>query len=61
MKAKGKKTGKIRYRKALHSIPLMQYGITYKIKDKTVHIQGLGDFKAIGIDQMPCNAEVATL
>ncbi|MEM3242149.1 MAG: hypothetical protein QXK57_03990 [Conexivisphaerales archaeon] len=33
--------------------------ITYKIKDKTV--QGLGDFKAIGIDQMPCNAEVATL
>ncbi|MEM4087531.1 MAG: hypothetical protein QXV49_03485 [Conexivisphaerales archaeon] len=36
----------------------MQYGITYKIKDKTV--QGLGDFKAIGIDQMPCNAEVAT-
>ncbi|MEM3196980.1 MAG: hypothetical protein QXK57_04015 [Conexivisphaerales archaeon] len=59
MKAKGKKTGKIRYSKALHSIPLMQYGITYKIKDKTV--QGLGDFKAIGIDQMPCNAEVATL
>ncbi|MEM3854676.1 MAG: hypothetical protein QXG99_03960 [Conexivisphaerales archaeon] len=55
MKAKGK----IRYRKALHSIPLMQYGITYKIKDKTV--QGLGDFKAIGIDQMPCNAEFATL
>ncbi len=59
--AKGKKTGKIKYRKALHSIPLMQYGITYKIKDKTAHIQGLGDFKAIGIDQMPCNAEVATL
>ncbi|MEM3322676.1 MAG: hypothetical protein QXO39_04130 [Conexivisphaerales archaeon] len=48
MKAKGKKTGKIRYRKALHSIPLMQYGITYKINpiDKTVHIQGLGDFKS---------------
>ncbi|MEM3196609.1 MAG: hypothetical protein QW431_01450 [Conexivisphaerales archaeon] len=46
MKAKGKKIGKIRYRKALHSIPLMQYGITYKIKDKTVHIQGLGDFKS---------------
>ncbi|MEM4126736.1 MAG: transposase [Conexivisphaerales archaeon] len=58
LKAKGKKTGKIRYRKALHSIPLMQYGITYKIKDKTA--QGLGDFKAIGIDQMPCNTEFAT-
>ncbi|MEM3197655.1 MAG: hypothetical protein QW431_06890 [Conexivisphaerales archaeon] len=60
LKAKGKKIGKIRYRKALHSIPLMQYGITYRInpKDKTIH--GLGDFKAIGIDQMPCNAEVAT-
>ncbi|MEM0287567.1 MAG: transposase, partial [Nitrososphaerota archaeon] len=61
-KGKGKKIGKIRYRKALHSIPLMQYGITYKInpKDKTVHIQGLGDFKVNGIDQIPFNAEFAT-
>ncbi|MEM3243741.1 MAG: hypothetical protein QXP63_04405 [Conexivisphaerales archaeon] len=59
LKGKGKKTGKIKYRKALHSIPLMQYGITYKIKDKTA--QGSGDFKAIGIDQIPCNAEFATL
>ncbi|MEM3197571.1 MAG: hypothetical protein QW431_06450 [Conexivisphaerales archaeon] len=59
IESKGKKIGKIRYRKALHSIPLMQYGITYKIKDKTA--QGSGDFKAIGIDQMPCNAEFATL
>ncbi|MGC8725915.1 MAG: RNA-guided endonuclease InsQ/TnpB family protein, partial [Thermoplasmata archaeon] len=27
----GKRTGKIKYIKALHSIPLMQYGITYKV------------------------------
>ncbi|MEM0166720.1 MAG: transposase, partial [Thermoplasmata archaeon] len=62
LKAKGKKTGKIRYKKSLHSIPLMQYGITYWInaKDKTVHIQGLGNFKANGIDQIPWNGEFAT-
>ncbi|MEM0166906.1 MAG: hypothetical protein QXI46_05725 [Thermoplasmata archaeon] len=61
LKAKGKKTGKIRYKKALHSIPLMQYGITYWINanDKTVHIQGLGDFKVNGIDQIPWNGEFA--
>ena len=59
---KGKKIGAIRYRKALHSLPLMQYGITYKInsESKIIHIQGLGDFKAIGLDQIPNNAEFAT-
>ncbi|MEM0195753.1 MAG: transposase [Thermoplasmatales archaeon] len=62
LKAKGKKTGKIRYKKSLHSIPLMQYGITYwiNVKDKTVHIQGLGNFKANGIDQIPSNAEITS-
>ncbi|MEM3290259.1 MAG: transposase [Candidatus Micrarchaeaceae archaeon] len=62
LKAKGKKTGKIGYKKALHSIPLKQYGITYwiNVKDKTVHIQGLGDFKVNGIDQIPYNGELAS-
>ncbi|MEM0040762.1 MAG: transposase [Thermofilum sp.] len=60
LKVKGKKVGKIRYKKALHSIPLMQCGITYRIdsRDK-VYIQGLGKFKVIGIDQIPRDAELA--
>lgn len=59
---KGRKTGKIRYRKALHSMPLMQYGITYEVdkESKSVHIQGLGDFKVKGLDQMPTNTEMTT-
>ncbi|MEM3424118.1 MAG: transposase [Nitrososphaeria archaeon] len=62
LKMSGKKIGKIKYRKALHSIPLMQYGMTYKVnvKDKTVHIQGLGNFKVNGIDQIPSSAELAS-
>ncbi|MGC8581337.1 MAG: RNA-guided endonuclease InsQ/TnpB family protein [Thermoplasmata archaeon] len=58
----GKRTGKIKYIKALHSIPLMQYGITYKvdIANKSVHIQGLGDFKVSGLDQIPEGSEMAT-
>ncbi len=58
----GKKTGKIRYRKVLHSIPIMQYAITYKvdIANKSAHIQGLGNFKVSGSDQIPDGAEMAT-
>ncbi len=62
LKKEGKRVGKIKYIKSLHSIPLMQYGITYKIdmERKRVHIQGLGDFKAVGLDQIPGNYEFAT-
>ncbi len=57
-----KKTGKIRYRKVLHSIPLMQYGITYKVdtEKNNIHIQGFDDFKVIGLNQIPENSEFAT-
>ena len=56
----GHKTGKMKYMKALHSIPLMQYNNTYYVnkKRKIVRVQGLGDFKAIGLNQMPDNSEL---
>jgi len=59
---KGKKVGKIKYIKSLHSIFLMQYGNTYKIDKnaKTMHIQGIGDFKAIGLEQIPDNCDITT-
>jgi len=46
---KGKKVGKIKYIKSLHSIFLMQYGNTYALdmNRRTLHIQGLGDFKVM--------------
>jgi len=59
---KGKKIGKIKYKKSLHSISLMQYGNTYKLdkETKTIHIQGIGDFKAIGLEQIPDNCDITT-
>jgi len=59
---KGKKVGKIKYKKSLHSISLMQYGNTYKLdkETKTIHIQGIGDFKAIGLEQIPDNYDITT-
>jgi len=59
---KGKKIGKIKYIKSLHSIFLMQYGNTYKIDKnaRTLHIQGIGDFKAIGLEQIPDNCDITT-
>ena len=59
---KGKKVGKIKYIKSLHSIFLMQYGNTYAldVKKRTLHIQGLGDFKVIGLEQIPDNCDITT-
>jgi len=59
---KGKKVGKIKYIKSLHSIFLMQYGNTYTldIKKRTLHIQGLGDFKVIGLEQIPIACDITT-
>jgi len=59
---KGKKVGKIKYIKSLHSIFLMQYGNTYTLDRKTrmLHIQGLGDFKVIGLEQIPNACDITT-
>jgi len=55
LREQGKKVGKIKYIKALHSIFLQQYGNTYKLdkKAKLLHLQGIGDFKVIGLEQIP--------
>jgi len=40
----------------------MQYGVTYWVKNdnKMVHIQGIGNFKVSGLDQIPENAELSS-
>jgi len=62
LKKKGLKVGRIRFVKAVHSIPLKQYGSTHwvKKKDEMVHIQGVGNFRVSGVDQIPENAEFST-
>jgi len=61
LKKNGVKVGKIKFVKAVHSIPLMQYGMTYWVKkDNIIHIQGIGNFKVSGLDQIPENAELSS-
>ena len=40
----------------------MQYGNTYTLdmKKRTLHIQGLGDFKVIGLEQILDNCDITT-
>jgi putative transposase len=62
LKNNGKKARKTKFKRAIHSIPLIQHVSTHWIKmnEKKVHIQGLGDFKVVGIEQIPANAELTT-
>ena len=61
LKKKGLKVGRIKFVKAVHSVPLTQYGVTHWVKkDKGVDVQGIGNFKVSGLDQLPENAEFST-
>jgi len=61
-KANGGKIGRIKYRSFCNSIPLRQYGITYRIdfKKNTISIQGFQKpIKVRGLSQIPVNADIA--
>ncbi|TCK04468.1 RNA-guided endonuclease InsQ/TnpB family protein [Phorcysia thermohydrogeniphila] len=61
-KEKGIKVGKLSFKSEVRSIPLKQYGTTYKISgDKNrVKIQGIKKkFRVLGLHQIPKSAELA--
>jgi transposase len=61
-KKKGEKVGRIGFRKYCNSIPLRQYGVTYRIdfEKDTVSIQGLRKpIKVRGLSQIPEGADIA--
>ncbi|ADY73222.1 transposase IS605 OrfB [Desulfurobacterium thermolithotrophum DSM 11699] len=61
-KEKGLKVGKLQFKSEVRSIPLKQYGITYKIsRDRNrVKIQGIKKkFRVLGLHQIPQNTEIA--
>jgi putative transposase len=60
-KEKGYKVGKLKYKSLIQSIPLKQYGNTYKIiDDKYVHVQGIKQkIRVRGLKQIPSNADYA--
>ncbi|HYB04440.1 MAG TPA: transposase, partial [Nitrososphaerales archaeon] len=62
LKQKGHKVGWLKFKSEINSIPLKQYGNTYKILDKHyVHIQGIKQpFKVSGLSQIPKDAELAS-
>ncbi len=61
-KEKGKKVGKLQFKSDVRSIPLKQYGITYKISGdrNRVKIQGIKKkIRVLGLHQLPKECEIA--
>ncbi len=60
-KKKGYKVGKLKYKSEMQSIPLKQFGNTFKILDKKyVHVQGIKQkLKVIGLKQIPIGSDIA--
>ncbi|MFW9917178.1 MAG: RNA-guided endonuclease InsQ/TnpB family protein [Candidatus Thorarchaeota archaeon] len=62
LKANGYKVGGLRYKRQIASIPLKQYGITYRLfpDQQKIQIQGLRDFIRVrGFDQISPDVEYA--
>ena len=61
LKRNGRKVGAIKYKSFVNSIPLRQYGKTYKLdfERNRVRIQILGTFRVLGLHQIPEDAEIA--
>ena len=63
LKDHGYKVGGLKFKSRINSIPLKQFGVTYKFhksKKNYIKIQGVkGYFKVSGIKQIPKNAEFA--
>ncbi len=58
-KSNGRKVGKLRYKGEVKTIPLKQFGNTYKILDKShIRIQGIKQkIKVIGLKQIPVGSD----
>jgi putative transposase len=62
LKQKGHKVGRLRFKNVINTIPLKQYGNTYKILDKHyMRIQGIKQpLKVRGLFQLPKDSEIAS-
>jgi len=61
-KEKGLKTGKLKFKSDVRSIPLKQYGITFRLdfQENRVKVQGIKKkFRVLGLRQIPESAEIA--
>jgi putative transposase len=62
LKEKGHKVGALGYKPFVNSIPLKQHGVTYTLdrNRNRVRIQRLGQFRVLGLHQIPPEAEIAS-
>ncbi len=62
LKESGHRVGALKPKRFVNSIPLKQYGVTYGLDfaRNRVRIQGLGEFRVLGLHQIPPGAEVAS-
>lgn len=58
-KKNGGKTGPLKFKSQVNSIPLKQYGNTYKVEKNYVKIQKVGKLRVRGLKQIPENSEFA--
>ena len=62
LKEQGYKVGKLQFKSNFKSIPLKQFGITYKIdfERNRIKVQGIKKwFRVLGLHQIPKNSEIA--
>ena len=62
LKQQGYKVGKLQFKSDFKSLPLKQFGITYKIdfKRNRIKVQGIRKwFRVLGLHQIPKNSEIA--
>jgi len=61
LKEKGYKVGRLKFKKAVSSITLKQYKVSFDIdfERNKVRIQGLGWFRVLGLHQVPQDCEIA--
>jgi putative transposase len=62
LKGNGRKVGVLKPKRFVNSIPLKQYGVTYSLDfaRNKVRIQKLGEFRVLGLRQIPPAAEIAS-
>ncbi len=62
LKKKGHKVGALSYRAFVNSIPIKQPGVTYTLdrSRNRVRIQRLGQFRVLGLRQIPPEAQIAS-
>ena len=59
LKKAGNKVGRLKYKSQVNSVPLKQYGNTYKVRGNCIKIQGCKKpFKVTGLGQLPTGADL---